>query len=278
MSALILSGLILLSSLFVPLTEKINEKLHEGTIPTSVAEAEEPPPFGLDISSAYAGDIEGEPIIEYKENKDWPIASLTKVMAALTFVDQNPDLNKLVALEKDDFVGGATLKVPVGTKISAIDLLHSSLMSSANNSTNALIRGTSLSRDEFIKKMNEDAEIMGLKHTHFVEPTGLDPANRSTPKEYAKIIAVALDNPLIAEVMQKTYYEITPKNFSSFPIGSTDKLLKSPQEFEVVGGKTGFTDGSDYNFATRIKKDDKDVIVVVFGDKTMDGAFESSKK
>lgn len=267
---------ILIGSLFSrPL---INQELP--SIPKSTVQAEEIAPLNIEAQGMYVAEVgkTDQPVIEYRKDETWSIASLTKIMTALVLLEQNLNLEKYVAIEKNDFVGGATLEVPVGTKMKLIDLLHASLMSSANNATNALVHGTGLSYEAFVQKMNDRARTLGLKNTRFVELTGLDPENKSTPEEYAKIITEALAHPQIAEIMTKTYHRIDPKNYGVFAIGSTNKLLKESNDFEVVGGKTGFTDGSDYNFAAQVKKGDKQLVVVVFGDKTFNGAFEDSKK
>lgn len=277
MPVLILSGLIFLSSLFAPLIEP-NQSV-KSALPTSKALAEELPPLDIKAEGVMVSDAStGEELITYHKDTEWSIASLTKVMTALVYINQNPDMERIVDMTQEDFVGGATLKVPIGTRFRALDLLHSSLMSSANNSTNALLRGTDMTREQFIDAMNKKAKDLGLKNTQFVEPTGLDPNNKSTPSEYTVIIGEALKNKTIAEVMAKTHYEMTPLNHPNFPIGTTNKLLKQETAYEVKGGKTGFTDGSDYNFATQIKNGDQELVIVVFGDETFDGAIESSKK
>ncbi|OGE86324.1 MAG: hypothetical protein A3J48_02395 [Candidatus Doudnabacteria bacterium RIFCSPHIGHO2_02_FULL_46_11] len=200
-------------------------------------------------------------------------------MTALVYLEENPNLNKVVTLTEADQVEGAALLSRTGTKFRAYDLLNASLMASANNATNVLAReGTDLTLEQFIEKMNGRAKELGLKQTRFVEPTGINPDNRSTPKEYAVIINKALANPIIHQIMTSTYYEIKPLGKASFPIGTSNKLLKEPQNFEVEGGKTGFTYGSDYNFAAKMKKGDTEVTVVVFGDESLSTAIENSKK
>ncbi len=273
----ILVSLLVLTSLLSPI---IPSQIKKVELPVSNAKAElQTPPLNIKAQAVYVSDAKtGDALISYQKNQNWSIASLTKVMTALVLMEENPDLNKVITLQKEDFVGGATMRVPVGTKLTMRDLLYSSLMSSANNSTNALYKGTNLSRQEFINKMNEKAKSLGLKDTRLTELSGLDPENRSTAEEYAKIIDVALENQVIKEVMQTTYYEIRPLNHRAFAIGTTNKLLKTDNGYEVEGGKTGFTDGSDYNFATKVKKGDKEVVVVVFGDQSLNQAIENSKK
>jgi D-alanyl-D-alanine endopeptidase (penicillin-binding protein 7) len=276
---------LLLSSLLAPIQHTLEKKvadtasINAPTIQVSTAKAEEQPIPGIQAEGVYVADAKtNAAVVTFHEDTTWSIASLTKVMTAMVYLDQNPDLTKVITLESEDMVGGAQLKIPVGTKMTAIDLIHASLMSSANNATHALVRGTNLSQEEFVTAMNKKAQDLGLQNTTFTEPTGLDPANRSTPQEYSILFSKALEYSLIHEVMTTTQYTITPLNYGSFPIGSTNKLLKEENDYQVMGGKTGFTDGSDYNFVTQVKKGDKELTVVVFGDTTYQQAFKSAKK
>jgi D-alanyl-D-alanine endopeptidase (penicillin-binding protein 7) len=225
-----------------------------------------------------ANAADNESIIGYNEDQVWPIASLTKVMTALIFFEQNPDLNTIVALDKDDMVGGSSIKVPVGTRFRADDLIHASLMSSANNTTHALYKATSLTLPEFVQKMNEKAAAMGLNKTHFVEPTGLDPNNVSTPQEYAHLMAAALDNDSIKQVMETTIYTMRPVKQRAFIIGNTNRFLKEKNDFTVQGAKTGLLNESGFNLAVKAEKDGHSVVAVVFGNSSWDDSFAAAKK
>lgn len=217
-------------------------------------------------------------IAGYNQNHPWPIASLTKVMTVLVFLEQNPDLNKIITLQHEDMVGGSSLKVTVGTSFKADDLAHAALMASANNAVHSLYRATDLTLPEFVQKMNDKAASLGLTQTHFVEPTGLDAGNVSTPAEYAKLISAALDNPYIQQVMGTTYYVMRPLGKKSFAIGNTDRFLRETNDFSVQGAKTGLIDESGFNLAVKAQKDGKSVVAVVFGNSSWDASFAAAKK
>lgn len=73
-----------------------------------------------------------------------PIASMTKLMTALVFLENNPGWEKVITMQKDDFVGGATLWVNPSDKITIRDLFYAMLAASKNNAVMALIRSTGL--------------------------------------------------------------------------------------------------------------------------------------
>ncbi len=241
--------------------------------------AKQDPLPGILARGVYVANAAGnDPIIQYNSEQVWPIASLTKVMSVLVFMDEHPDLNTIVTLQKEDMVGGSSLKVPVGMRFRADDLVHAALMSSANNAVHALYRATSLTLPEFVQKMNDKAAALGLQKTHFVEPTGLDAQNVSTAQEYAKVMVAALDNPYILGVMETTYYQMKPVKARAFAIGNTNRFLREKNEFTVQGAKTGLIDESGFNLAVKAEKDGRSVVAVVFGTSSWDESFATAKK
>ena len=153
------------------------------------------------------------------------------------------------------------------------DLFYSSLIGSANNAINALVRSTGLTTSQFVDQMNAKATALGLTQTHFVDPTGLDPANVSTATDVAKMAAFALHNyePIRYATTRQSYSFTTintqnvhtvllrhshPVNASSLPLfGLT-----------ITGGKTGYLDESLMTYALRVKNSQgAQVVVVVLG-------------
>lgn len=178
----------------------------------------------------------------------WCLASISKLMTALVLHDLNLDWNKAVVQAKVDEVGGSRLRVAVGAKYKRIDLLHASLMGSANNSTHALARTSGLTMPQFVARMNAKAKALGMNNTRFVEPTGLSPENVSTAKDIAILVEAANRIPRLAAIGKKTSYTLRsvaakPKEHT---IKTTNKLLLAGEN--VALGKTGFIDESRYNF------------------------------
>lgn len=178
----------------------------------------------------------------------WCLASISKLMTALVLHDLNLDWNAAVIQAKTDEVGGSRLRVAVGAKYKRIDLLHASLMGSANNSTHALARTSGLTMPQFVARMNAKAKALGMNNTRFVEPTGLSPENVSTAKDIAILVEAANRIPRLEAIGKKTSYTLRsvaakPKEHT---IKTTNKLLLAGEN--VALGKTGFIDESRYNF------------------------------
>jgi D-alanyl-D-alanine endopeptidase (penicillin-binding protein 7) len=246
---------------------------------TESAIAQEIPPFETEAQAMVAYDaVTNTPVITYGKDMIWPIASLTKMMSAIVFYEQNPNLKENITLEKGDMVGGAMIKVPVETKLTANDLVHATLMVSANNAAHALYKATPLSLDEFVEKMNERARALGLEDTHFTDTTGLSPNNISTPEEYTHVMKAALEVPEIRKIMSKRSHVIQPAAKRSFTIGNTNKFLEQETGFTVIGAKTGLLNESGFNLAVQAKKNDKEMMVVVFGNTSFENAFRDAQK
>ena len=229
--------------------------------------AEESHDLSLRSKAAVVLDAkEGEVLFEKNIEKELPIASLTKLMSALTFLETNPDLNGTATITVDDAWRSGRSQLMVGEIFTLRDLLHASLMSSSNRATRTLARASGLSSFEFAARMNWKARELGLLNSHFSEPTGLDEQNRSSALDCAGLLCAALQDSTIRSVAGKTFYEFSSLNETrrKHRIGSTNKLLFS--SLNVVGGKTGYIGASGWCQGTLVEGDDgKELVAVVLG-------------
>jgi serine-type D-Ala-D-Ala endopeptidase (penicillin-binding protein 7) len=222
----------------------------------------------------------GEQLLAKDTEQLWVPASLTKLVTALVVLDAKPNLKKSIAMAKDDEVGGARIATRAGVKYTVSDLLHASLIASANNATNALSRSIGLSKEDFVARMNAKAKELGAASTVFYEPTGIDPRNMTTASDYARITKAAFSNPSISKIakLQKYSFRSTNNRKYSHSIKSTNKLLGDAELGSVVG-KTGYLDESRYNFVAEVNdRLGNDFIVVVLGSSNSAAQFQETKK
>ncbi len=219
----------------------------------------------------------GEVLFEKNSHQPMPIASLTKLMSALVFLENSPDLNQAVVIQKEDYRPGSTVGLYNGEKVTRRDLFFSSLAASSNNATMALAHSTGLSEADFVKKMNSRAKLLGLKNTHFTEPTGLDSGNVSSAYDIARLASYALLDPNIKEAVTTTDYRFRVSNTGRLQkVGNTNKLLKS--FLHITGGKTGFTEAAGYCLVSRVVNDQGDeIMVVVLGSASETSRFQEVK-
>lgn len=231
-----------------------------------------PPRGGVYARNAVVIDPATDQVLfEKQSGQTVPIASLTKLMSALVFLDQKPDLRRVVAVTPDEIHGGGHTQLWKGEQVSLYDLLHMSLMNSDNVATRVLARESGLSRDDFVAHMNDRARTMGLANTRFAEPTGLDDRNVATAVDVARLLRAAADHYLIREITTTpTYVFVTEYPgrrrtvARTHQIVNTNRLLRS-NRYEFSCSKTGFISESGYCVATWIRERGRDLIAVVLG-------------
>jgi D-alanyl-D-alanine carboxypeptidase len=145
-------------------------------------------------AAAIIDEENGEVLWQKNGEEVLPIASLTKLMAVKVFLDNNRDLKQVVEYKYQDEEynyqycekwESSRLRLDEGDKLTVNDLIYSSLVRSANNTVETLVRYSGLSRDAFIQAMNDEAKTLGAESTYFEEPTGLSTKNVSSALDYA---------------------------------------------------------------------------------------------
>lgn len=221
------------------------------------------PPGGVYARQAIVIDPKtGEVLFEKNASTTVPIASLTKLMTAIVFLQDDPDLSRSVQVTRAELNGAGRTQLRNREMVKLGDLLRMSLMCSDNAATRVLARESGRSREEFLSRMNRKALELGLTQTRFVEFTGLDERNVSTAADVARLLQAAADHDLIREISTTRSYEFRSKTRAHF-IGNTNRLLYS--RYEVLGGKTGFISEAGYCLATWLRTGGRDMIAVVLG-------------
>lgn len=207
--------------------------------------------------------ISGKCIYGKDENKESAMASTTKIMTAIIIVE-NCNLNEIVTVtSKAANTGGSRLGLHIDDKISVNDLLYGLMLRSGNDAAVALAIHLSKSIENFAILMNNKAEELGLKNTHFVTPHGLDNNEHyTTALELAKITDYALKNDIIAKIVNTKSTTISI-NGDRMNINNTNELLGNVEG--VYGVKTGFTNNAGRCLVTSVKRGDMDLIVAVLG-------------
>ena len=234
----------------------------------------------ITAKSALAVDAQNGKIL-YKKNETevLPMASITKLMTALVFLDYNPGWQTEWSTIPADRRNGGIIYLNAGEILTLDNLFKTALIVSDNDSAMALSRATGLSEDEFINQMNSKAKQLGLINTQFADPTGLKMANQSTASDLVRLLNFALQNETIAKTTGMAYYEFEVKNQDkkrTVKLKNTDSLLKS--YLNVLGGKTGSLDEAGYNLAVKIRGEKKqEIIVIILGSQSNNDRFQDAK-
>ena len=216
--------------------------------------------------------VTGQILYEENSQDKRSIASITKVMTALVYLEDTPDLNATIAIERSDVYAASTTYLKAKDQITAGDLLHLLLIASDNAAARALARTSHGGMASFIERMNEKAIELGLQNTSFADPSGLNPNNLSSAFDLSHLITFAASDERIASIMRMPTHTVTT-NRRMIPIHSTNRLVMTG-DVEVMGGKTGFISKSGYCLATLLRlPQGNPIAVVVLGAHSNNGRF-----
>lgn len=214
----------------------------------------------------------GEILFEKKKDEKVAVASMTKMVAQIIILEniENGNLSwdeKIKVSSNAAGMGGSQIWLQPGEEMSVRDLMKGITMASANDATVALAERIAGTEEAFVKLMNDKVKELGLKNTHFVNPTGLDEENHySSAYEMAMIAKELLNHEQILEFssVYEDYIRIDTPN--KFWLVNTNKLVRF---YEGADGlKTGFTDNAKYCMAVTAKRDNMRLIAVVLGEES----------
>ncbi|MGH8323640.1 MAG: D-alanyl-D-alanine endopeptidase, partial [Steroidobacteraceae bacterium] len=196
---------------------------------------------GLRSSAALVLD-ETHSSVLYSRNANvaMPIASISKLVTALTVADAKQPMDEVIEITgADRAIGkGAFSRLTVGTKLTRGDLFHLALMASENRAAHALARNYPGGLAAFMPAMNAKAKALGMTSAHFVEPTGLSSENVASPEDLSKLVIAASKNATIREYSTDPGYEVrVGRRMIGFH--NTNSLVSNPT-WDIIVQKTGY--------------------------------------
>ncbi len=207
-----------------------------------------------------------------------PIASLTKLLTAMVYLDMAPNLDTVVYISNRDCYKSAKSNLRRGEAYKARDLLFATLMASDNRAARAIATASGLPRPIFVQRMNDKARWLGMMNTEVVEVTGLDENNISTAADIAILIREAMTYPMINKITSTYRHRAKLQNKNRYKnLVNTNRMVLS--RWKVLAGKTGFIIESDYCLATVMKdRQGRELTVVVLGSPTNNIRFQVARK
>lgn len=227
----------------------------------------------------FNADID-KPILEQNADQQRYIASLTKMMTALLFLESGKDMNAEITIpasltqEFKDIqnANGSTMNLRIGETVRRIDLLYGLLVASANDAASVIasdVSGGDLTA--FVAQMNARAKELGCTDTTFSCVHGLyDYGNVSTAEDLAKIAAACYANETYMQAANTLTYTLPATNLhqNERTIKSTNLMLDPEYAYHrdyVRGMKTGFTTLAGRCFVTFAQQDGHTYGLVVLG-------------
>ena len=234
-----------------------------------------------DTESVYLFNLDtGKPILRQNSDQQRYIASLTKMMTALLFLESGKDMNAEITIptsltqEFKDIqnANGSTMNLRIGETVRRIDLLYGLLVASANDAASVIasdVSGGDLTA--FVAQMNARAKELGCTDTTFTCVHGLyDYGNVSTAEDLAKIAAACYANETYMQAANTLTYTLPATNLhqNERSIKSTNLMLDPEYAYHrdyVRGMKTGFTTLAGRCFVTFAQQDGHTYGLVVLG-------------
>ena len=227
----------------------------------------------------FNADID-KPILEQNADQQRYIASLTKMMTALLFLESGKDMNAEITIpasltqEFKDIqnANGSTINLRIGETVRRIDLLYGLLVASANDAASAIASDVSDGDlTAFVSMMNQKAQELGCTGTSFTCVHGLyDYGNVSSAHDLALIAKACAENETYMQVANTLSYTLPATNLhqNERTITSTNLMLNPEYPYYrdyIRGMKTGFTTLAGRCYVTFAQKDGHTYGLVVLG-------------
>ncbi len=192
-------------------------------------------------------------------------ASLTKLMSLYII----SSALKNGAIHLDDKVristkawqtGGSRMFVKVGDEVPARELMEGIAVASGNDASVAMAEYVAGTEESFASMMNNQAKILGMNSSHFMDSTGLPNANHfSTPRDFATLAqALTRDFPEDYRLFSEKWF-----TYNGIRQPNRNRLLWRYQYAD--GLKTGHTDDAGYCLVASAVKDGTRLISVIMG-------------
>ncbi|MBN2821805.1 MAG: D-alanyl-D-alanine carboxypeptidase [Coriobacteriia bacterium] len=231
----------------------------------------------LDIPAGVLRTFDGQVLWSRNDDAERAMASTTKIMTAVVVLENVENLDETIVVPaKAVRIGESAVGIQAGEQLTIRELLAAMLVHSANEAAMALALYTGKTLEGFAELMNEKAASLGLEHSHFVNPHGLDESGHYTSaSDLATLATYAMKDPVFREMVGLEQTRI-PGPDGQRTIETSNKLLGSYEG--ATGIKTGWTDDAGYCLVASAERDGVELIAVVLGATSESERFAEAKR
>ena len=206
--------------------------------------------------------LEGESgRVLYAQNADEErlIASITKIMTAVVALEHG-DVNAPYTVTAEDMAEGSSMYLTPGEELTLEELLYGLMLVSGNDAALAVAHCVAGDEASFVELMNETAARLGMTHTSFANPNGLDAEGHySSARDMAKLAAYALKKEAFRRIVSTTSITIGERYLANH-----NKLLKLYDG--CLGVKTGYTKAAGRTLVSAAERDGMTLVCVTLCD------------
>lgn len=234
---------------------------------SSLPQAEDMPPMpAVESQAAIIRDAQGQTIGALRADDELPPASLTKLLTAWTVYKHCPDLEQQVVVRAGTLIklsgtGASTAGLVPNETITLRELLAALLRPSGADAALVLAEHTSGSEKDFVRLMNEEAQALGMTHSHFANAIGLDDSEQySTAADLMRLWQAVLSEDTLKAIVTVEGQD------TRWP--STLLTYDTPLDWSggrILGGKTGYTKRAGQCLASYAEVDGELYYLVTLG-------------
>jgi hypothetical protein len=228
------------------------------------------PPDTTAVHIAIIDDASGQLIYGEEPYSEVPQASTTKIATTIVALERSPDLNQKIqvtvsasAMVAQD--GSSTMGIEPGLTVSLDTLLHGMMLPSGNDAAEQVAVSLGGTREQYVDWMNQEVTALGLKDTHFVNPSGMDAdGHYSSAYDMAMLARYAMHNATFRDLAADMSY-----SGDGFKMSNLNRLLGVYPGADGV--KIGFTDAAQKTFVASVVHDGHRVFVSLMRSEDLPG-------
>ncbi len=213
----------------------------------------------------------GQVLYETNANFTISIASMTKILTALTVLKANQDLNEIIVVKGRE----VSPRIRSGMRMTRIDLVELTLVSSDNLAARTLIEHYPGGYERGIESANKLAQDLGATDTKIVEPTGLLADNRSTVMDLVKLTVESSKHELFTRFANRERSEIQAEQVSKAKRiyqwirgQNTNPFVHESGQIQILSAKTGLTSAAGWCLTMMFSYKGSKYVIVTAGNRT----------
>lgn len=219
--------------------------------------------------SVFVYDLDaGEVLVDKNADVVRPVASLTKLVSSLALMSAEPNLDTELCVGAAQYPtrSGARSRLSTGDCVGGWDVLGAALVASDNRAAYALAAVADLDMDDFVAQMNQVSADLGMDHSSWSDPSGLEDENLSTARDIARATVAVAAHPVLAPVATAPYWDLYRSNKGAPRRLFTTDRLSGREDITVLAAKTGYTDTARYCFSTVVQtRDGRRLVITLLG-------------
>ncbi|MBU5672720.1 D-alanyl-D-alanine carboxypeptidase family protein [Paenibacillus brevis] len=212
-------------------------------------------------------DVEsGRILFSTRGDEELPIASLTKIMTAIVAIEHGTMSDRVKVSKRAYGKEGSSIYLHLGEEMSLENLLYGLMLRSGNDAATAIAEHVGGSEEGFVLLMNKKVEMLGLQHTQFQNPHGLDAIGHySSANDLAKLTAYAMHNPVFKEIVRTPSRKApNPNDPWDYKWDNKNKMLRLYEGADGV--KTGYTKIARRCLVSSATRNNQQLVAVTIND------------